>query len=319
MFILAILLLLPSCKKESTVELPAGDSWITFSGQGMSAVSIYSIIQDANGNIWAGSYGNGLYRYSDGEWYNYNTSNSGLLDDYVLCLKEDPTGKLWIGAFDGITLLNGSTWFTQATSAPVLSVEYYTYDHSIFFGLAGDGFINYYNGSYESYTFNDSTMNYINSIYSDSQNYLWFGTKNGIYRMNSSYKLTTMRESNGLINNYVKCFFEDNRGRIWIGTFGGSVMQWYQNSTLHNAPYMSGYDLNFNLAISQDMFGNLWFGMISSGALKYNGSIMDPVTTNDGLCDNTILSIFRDNQNRMWFGSYRGGISLLQQAMPRNY
>ena len=319
LLILLLLIINRSCKKESSVDLPAQDTWTTFSQSGLSSCSIYSIVQDRNGDIWAGSYGNGLYKYSGGAWTNFTTSNSGLLDNYILSLKVDPDGILWIGAFDGITKLSGTNWSTVTTDAPVLSIEYYKFDHSLFFGLAGTGFINYAGGSFQSYYFLDSTMNYINTIYSDNQNYLWFGTKNGIYRMGSNYKMVAITTSNGLNNNYVKCFFEDSQGRLWVGTFGGTRMQWFQNGIFHNAPYMSGYDQNYNLAISQDMFSSLWFGMISSGALKYNGSIMEPVTTQDGLCGNTIISICRDSQNRMWFGSLSGGISMLQQAMPRNY
>jgi ligand-binding sensor domain-containing protein len=307
-----------ACEKEDTITPPQKDVWTTFRGQGLGDVSVYSIIQDREGTIWAGTYGNGIYKYSNSAWTNLTTSNSPILDDYILCLKEDPAGNIWIGSFDGITKFDGNAWSSVYTSAPVLCAEYYHADHGMYFGLYGGGFLDYIDNQFESWIFNDTSMNRINTLCADSRGYLWFGTKNGIKRMDSDYSLSTFRVRDGLINNFIQNIYEDSRGRLWIGTQGGTVMQWFENDEFHDAPFMNGFDENYIYAISEDLFGNLWFGAISSGVLKYNGSIMEIISPADGLCGNSIISILRDRDNRLWFGGLEGGISCLEQAIQNN-
>jgi ligand-binding sensor domain-containing protein len=320
--LIAGLIGLASCEKEDLSTAPPLDSWTTFNDNGLGDAMVYSIIQDKKGTIWAGTNGNGLYKYSDGDWTHLKSSPATFLDDYIFCLKEEPNGTLWIGSYDGISRFDGQNWSHLYTSTPVLSMDYFKADETMYFGLQGTGFIYYLNSKYYPLQFNDTTLNTINSIFSDSKNFLWLGTKNGIVRYyfdkgNSEYSNVLYRKANGLNTNNVNRIYEDSKGRVWIGTWGGTKMQWFENNAFHDAPYMSGMDNNYTLSIGEDMLGNIWFGTISSGAFKYNGSVMEPYSPKDGLCDNTIVSIFRDRDNQLWFGGLEGGITRLNQAIPQ--
>lgn len=190
--------------------------------------------------------------------------------------------------------------------------------NEMYFGLAGTGFVIRSGSSYEAWSFNDSSMNYINALYADSRSLLWFGTQHGIMRMTSNYKITKFTKSNGLAQDYVYSFFEDKNNRLWIGFWKGDVVQWYENNTFHNVSLMSGYTDNYVLSITDDMFGDLWFGVKYNGAYRYNGSTMEAYSKDDELGDNTIISVSRDTNNDLWFGRYDGGITRLRQAIPIN-
>jgi signal transduction histidine kinase len=53
-----------------------------------------------DGNLWAGTLGDGLWRLSNGQLRLYTVAD-GLSSDQIRSLVEDPDGTLWIGTFDG--------------------------------------------------------------------------------------------------------------------------------------------------------------------------------------------------------------------------
>ena len=58
------------------------------------------LCEGLDGAIWAGTYGNGLWRYKDGELKLFTTAD-GLSSDQIRALEQDADGTLWIGTFGG--------------------------------------------------------------------------------------------------------------------------------------------------------------------------------------------------------------------------
>jgi ligand-binding sensor domain-containing protein/serine phosphatase RsbU (regulator of sigma subunit) len=81
------------------------------------------------------------------------------------------------------------------------------------------------------------------------------------------------------------------------------------------------------LSISQDRYGNLWFGTNNGGASKYDGNKFVSYTENDSLVNNVVFSISEVKDGRILFGT-NGGLSILngkkftnltdQQGLPHN-
>ena len=65
---------------------------------------IISMKVDADGVVWAGTWGGGLARYDGKKWKNYTVAE-GLPGNHVFMLHLDPKGKLWIGTNNGLALL----------------------------------------------------------------------------------------------------------------------------------------------------------------------------------------------------------------------
>ena len=68
------------------------------------------IDQDADGNIWFSSQGNGLFKYDPDkqEWTNYVHSSApgALINDQVNCVLIDGNGEMWIGTMNGLCKYN---------------------------------------------------------------------------------------------------------------------------------------------------------------------------------------------------------------------
>jgi len=71
-----------------------------------------SLASDAEGNIWVGTEGNGVWKYDAGkkEWSQFTTKD-GLGDDCVYALAVDNRDRVWAGHLNhGVSVYNGRAW-----------------------------------------------------------------------------------------------------------------------------------------------------------------------------------------------------------------
>ena len=110
---------------------------------------IRAIAIDRNGNLWVGTYHDGvnLLRKGENSFSFYNTKN-GLTDDYVRCIAESPQGEILVGTFNGLNSIDPKTG--EIT-------QYKTYG-------SNEGDLSHYS---------------IQSIYFDRSQTLWVGTYAG--------------------------------------------------------------------------------------------------------------------------------------------
>jgi ligand-binding sensor domain-containing protein/anti-sigma regulatory factor (Ser/Thr protein kinase) len=156
---------------------------------GLKTPDVRDLIQDNEGNIWLGTYGNGLLKFT-GKAFSSFTKSDGLSSDAVMSITQDLGGNLWFSTFDkGICEMIG--------------------DSILQFNL-------------KEWTDN----NRIWSSLSDRNGNLWFGSSDGLFRYaNNRFDLFT--EEDSLSHTMVLSLFEDIAGRIWIGTNKGLTI--YEN------------------------------------------------------------------------------------------
>ena len=66
---------------------------------------IYSISEDSKGNVWIGTRGGGLYRFSNGRFIKIRIKDFNVYD--VTAIQEDSFGELWIGTNRGLVRYDG--------------------------------------------------------------------------------------------------------------------------------------------------------------------------------------------------------------------
>jgi len=68
---------------------------------------VWALAEDANHDLWIGTWGAGAFRYDDGKFTQYS-KNQGMVDDRVTNIVAARDGSLWFGTRDGIShLKNG--------------------------------------------------------------------------------------------------------------------------------------------------------------------------------------------------------------------
>jgi len=131
------------------------------------------------------------------------------------------------------------------------------------------------------------------------------------------YNFKTYSLEDGLVQSQVFSICQDNDGNMWFGTFGGGVSK-FNGQTFETYTIKDGFISNDIRTIMLDSKGNLWFGTREGiSKLDFNKSTCSSknhknrlciknYTTEDGLMNNYISSVFEDNKGNIWFGSWRG-------------
>lgn len=239
--------------------------------QGLPFVQVYAIFQDSKGNLWSGGYG-GLSKFDGKTFTNYSPKN-GLANHWVTSIAEDSDGNIWIGTISGLSRYDGKTFST------------FTKQH----GLSGD---------------------YVNSLTTDKNANLWIATTNGITIYNGK-SFTSLSKKNGLPSNNISLIYADKNGNLWMNTDSGVSKIVFENNTPQDKSYDNYYVVNgiydsLITSITEDGNGNTWFGT-NSGVVKYDGVNFQTFTTKNGLSDNAIQAVIKDEHtNDIWVGTQRG-------------
>lgn len=81
---------------------------------------IVSLVVDAQGAVWAGTWGGGLSRFDGKQWTQYTVSE-GLPGNHVFMLYNDPQGRMWIGTNNGLARMEGERFTTLRTEDGLFS------------------------------------------------------------------------------------------------------------------------------------------------------------------------------------------------------
>jgi signal transduction histidine kinase/ligand-binding sensor domain-containing protein len=145
---------------------------------------VVAVLRDRNGNVWAGTWGQGLYRKNANGVQGWS-SRDGLADDFVRQLYEDDEGNLWVGLRGG-----GLNRWKDPSLAPFGMRE----------GLRGD---------------------YASTAAMDPQGRLWLGTwRGGLYRFEEG-KLTSQPTPMSTLFFTVRTVAFDRAGHAWTGNWEG--------------------------------------------------------------------------------------------------
>jgi ligand-binding sensor domain-containing protein len=76
---------------------------------------IVALAIDAQGIVWAGTWGGGLSRF-DGETWSQYTVNEGLPGNHVFMLYIDPAGVMWVGTNNGLSKMENGKFLPPLTT-----------------------------------------------------------------------------------------------------------------------------------------------------------------------------------------------------------
>lgn len=179
--------------------------------------------------------------------------------------------------------------------------------------------INYRNANYQ----NSPASDYLLSITEDKHGNIWIGSEYaGIIKVvKPNYHTTTIRpESESSIgkNNNVRTILEDVSGNYWIGTKNGSLYV-YDHSLTDGKCILK--DIN-PYTLIQSSHEHIWVGTKGNGLFIIDQSSRKVIAHYEGnrrhahnsnnLSHIDVFNILRDNKNRMWVGTFGGGISMVE-------
>jgi len=200
--------------------------------------NIYAMKEDASGERWIGTRGDGLLVGSS-LYVNNPSDASSLPNNNIFCILRDKKERMWIGTFGG--------------------------------GLAlaekkGNKYV--FHRFFSSGTIGEMQ---IRTLMQDSNGMIWMGTSQGLYIFNPERLLHHPSEfywysfTNGkMLSDEIRCIVQDHQGHIWVGNSGAGfsgtkpVAGHYGELHFDHYTMKNGLSNDVVQSIVEDNKGNLW-------------------------------------------------------------
>ncbi|MBI9071773.1 MAG: PAS domain S-box protein [Melioribacteraceae bacterium] len=247
-----------------------GDNLVRYSKLDGFPKEVWSFYEEKNGDIFISTESEGLKLLTNNKIKNIDLE--GIKGGSIYSVCRDKHGDIWSGAQKGLTKFDGITFKKKKND----------------FNLK---------------------MKDVSSIFKDSEENLWIcGLDDGVYKITDE-KLFHFNEENGLLSNEVYTILEGMKGEFWIGTARGlNKISGNKVEDFSNYNWMKRRTI---MDIEQDLEGNLWLGTFEKGLIKFNpySNIEESyrmITIEDGLNDNAIMFIQKDDLGFLWIGTNKG-------------
>ncbi len=290
-------------------------------------LGVDAIEEDRFGVLWIGSQGGGLWklerRLNPFTLYQHVTGNSNSLsENRVLGIREDSSGDVWIATrnrmLNRIDRSSGVVVHYPGRFATTI-VE----DQAGMLWLPGcsEGLGRMNPEEPESFFIFQpdpdaatSFGNCANPVLEDLAGHLWVTTYgHGLSLLDREKGIFTRFENdpndlNSLGNNNLLRAYESplDPGVIWLGSEGGLIRFEPETKTFTN--YLLD-DLRRSMMMLEDRKGRFWVATGSNGLHLFDrkaGTVEHTYTTDDGLPNNQIWSVYEDNQGFLWLGTSSG-------------
>ena len=308
--------------------------------------AVYTLHQDSEGGIWAGTYFGGI-NYFPKQYFSFQkyfpdyTKNS-ISGNAVREITEDHAGNIWIGTEDaGINKLNPKTKEitrfepTGAVSSIANSNIHglLVVQNDLWIGTFEHGLdiMDIKTGKVKKHYragpgVNDLKSNFIVSLLQTKTGDIYLGTSNGLFKYiagNDNFASPPEVPEGG----FISCIMEDHESTIWIGTHSRGIFYFNpktgEKGNYHNEPdNKNSLTSNILNAIYQDSEKNLWFATEGGGLcqLTQDRKQFKRITTKNGLPSNFVFKVLEDNNKTLWITTSKGLVNLnIKQGVTRVY
>lgn len=307
----------------------------------LSNLNITAVAADSKGFLWVGTM-DGLNRFDGYDfkiYRNIENDTTSLGKNRIETIYEDFGGVLWIS-----TLNSGLQYYDRSTDGFVRIPEF-SQRHCQVFRITEDAQHNLWiGGAFNGQAFvavrHRDTRQWekfllfrsaegIYSILQVSENEFWLGSQsNGLLKWNRTtnviekHYLHDPKNNNSLAGNDVRMIVPDKRGNLWIATHDGGLSKFnvmaseFTNFTSNSTPGLPSLPNNTIRCMISDG-DDLWLATENGGLSRMNmetgvltNFLYDKANPNS-IINNSIWSVCKDKQGRIWAGSFAKGLCVL--------
>lgn len=305
---------------ENGLLIYKGKKFVSYNkNNGLVDNQVWAINGDNAGNIWFGT-NSGITTYSvnTNSYKSYTTDNSKLVSNQIRYLRKDNNGNIWIGTNDnGIQLYNVRQ--KDFTYDPLIN-RYFPSSNSVVTALEVDKDNNLWIGTTEWLIYyeidkkkitslsriNGLAGNDISTIFCDSKNNVWVGSKRSGLTKIAGEKITRIDLKESFTP---KCITEDSEGKLWVGTEDRGLIILKDDNILKRYKIADGLLSNNIMAIIADENGNIFIGT-SAGLNKYmvRSDQFQAYSEKSGFTGIEVKehSSYKDHLGNLWFGTVHG-------------
>lgn len=263
------------------------------------SLNAYALAQGGRGSILVGTGSNGLLEFQAQGLLNHYQTNDGLVSDAVRSLKQDASGRLWVGTNGGISRIDQRH----------RRIDSWTQDPIGRNGLGG---------------------NRVESMMIDRDGLLWIGTwSNGISihdPQTESFQTFKYRpdRTNFLARSTVTALAMTRDGTLIAGLHeegGGARIDLQQGVVqryLHEAERADSIAASSIATVLERRDGSLWFGTQTAGLSKLRPGARDAFDVFQfdpavpaSLSSNNVADLMEDRSGNLWVATIGGGVDRL--------
>jgi len=274
---------------------------------------VVSLLEDRDGNIWAGTWGQGLFRVTDRGVDGW-TARDGLPENFIRTLAEDQEGDLWIGMRSGglggwkdsrLIPLGppeglGGSFATTVAADPA---------GDLWLGTWRGGLYRLKNGVIESQPTPLPTLYFtVRALAFDRSGFPWVGNWEGLFQFDGKRYHHFASEPNSPYRRISALLF-DHAGGLWVGTAENGIFRFPEGKPAVNvpAPLLPGCEIT---ALIEDSNRNVWVGS-TKGVTEFRAGNASSRVEFKNLPADAVESIFEDSRNRIWISTAEGALFLI--------
>jgi ligand-binding sensor domain-containing protein/signal transduction histidine kinase len=279
---------------------------------------VISMAQTADGKIWMGTLGAGLFFLSGGQ---ATKVSSGLPDRKINSLL--PVGEeLWVGTDTGLYHGNGKG-FRRVDLPPFLgSVQVLSmlHDHDSNIWMGTTRGLMRINAKGISFSEEDAVRGGggINVLFEDREGNLWVGGARGLGRIRDSTFVTFSSVNHPRLEHGGPIYI-DLEGRTWFAPAHGGLYV-FQNGHVQPVTSIPSNEVVYSISGRADV---VWVGRQLGGLTRLrlrNGAIASQSYTKaNGLAQNSAYAVHESRDGSVWAGTLNGGVSKFKDGRFATY
>jgi signal transduction histidine kinase len=223
------------------------------------AKAAVSVAEDAQGGVWIGTYGAGLYRWHDGAWQSFGVPE-GTRRGFVFSVCPDRAGRLWASAGEEDLYLGDQGQFKPVTPA-VHGVKALlaAHDGRVWVGTKSRLFCWSEQETQQLQSIEGVSRTDVRALAEDTQGVIWAGMGDGtLYRVESN-RVASFRPRDQWATQPIWSLSADPDGSVWAGTFRGGLLR-FRDGNFIRYTTKQGLPDDVICQILDDEEGRLWLG-----------------------------------------------------------
>lgn len=274
--------------------------------QSPSKVWVAALLEDHAGTVWIGTFGNGLFRYSQAGFERVETSHSTILS-----LAEDHEGNIWVGTGGGglDRITRCGIWVETLKNNQIQSqVQSICQDtNGTFWGATQNGALLCQIGRDWIPVFTNAPFAETATCVAADRNAVWVGTRKGelVRIANGNYTIQDPHIARGIVRGLLVA----TNGDLWI--VGNDALECLTRGRMENIRLprqVSGV-----YAIAEDAVGNIWIGA-NGILLRFKGTNLMNETSRLPIPNRPICCLYGTADGSLWIGSRGGGLMRLKHG-----
>jgi PAS domain S-box-containing protein len=300
---------------------PGGAVSFISTTNGLTHNAIRCVLEDSEGNIWAGGSLNGLNRLKPRQFLSIGRSE-GLSDTVVRSIIEAPGGAILAGTHGGGLALIRDGRAEMESSVTQDTGDQYVWSllrdrtGRLLIGTYNGGLFVDQNGARNSFSLPPVFLNAVAQILEDSHGRIWAGGPGALGIIEGD--AMTHCFTNCIINGFaITCLAEDtNTDTMWVGTYGHGVFK-INTRNLEDITPLPGLPGNRISSLKTDADGYLWIGVYEQGLACLHDGKVTLIGASQGLPALTIGSILDDGNGFFWLSTTHGILRISRDELRR--